>query len=65
LLSERVLGETRVEPLGPSRCRVTYTYLGDLGGKFPAWAQEKAWKEEPVQYMRAIRRRLEIPDPVN
>lgn len=62
---ERVNGETRIEPLGPSRCRVTYTYLGDLGGKFPGWAQEKAWKEEPVQYVRAIRRRLELPDPVN
>jgi len=62
---QRVSGETRVEPLGPSRCRVTYTYLGDLGGKFPGWAQEKAWKEEPVQYIRAIRRRLELPDPVN
>ena len=62
---ERVSGETRVEPLGPSRCRVTYTYLGDLGGKFPAWAQEKAWKEEPVQYFRAIRRRLSLPDPMS
>lgn len=62
---ERVHGETGVEPLGPSRCRVTYTYLGDLGGKFPGWAQEKAWREEPVQYLRAIRRRLKLPDPVN
>lgn len=62
---ERVNGETRVEPVGPSRCRVIYTYLGDLGGKFPAWAQEKAWKEEPVQYMRALRRRLKLPDPAN
>jgi hypothetical protein len=62
---ERVNGETRVEPLGPSRCRVIYTYLGDLGGKFPAWAQEKAWKEEPVQYVRALRRRLKLPDPVD
>ena len=61
---ERVEGETRVESLDPSRCRVTYTYLGDLGGKFPAWAQEKAWKEEPVQYVRALRRRLALPDPV-
>ena len=60
---ERVEGETRVEPIGASRCQVTYTYLGDLGGKFPAWAQEKAWKEEPVQYIRALRRRLKLPDP--
>lgn len=58
----RVAGETRVEPLAGNRSRVIYTYLGDLGGKFPAWAEEKAWREEPVQYMRAIRRRLGLPD---
>jgi hypothetical protein len=59
---ERVAGETRVEPLGSSRCRVTYAYLGDLGGRFPARAQERAWKEEPVQYVRALRRRLSLPE---
>ena len=59
---ERVEGETRIEPAGPDACRVTYTYLGDLGGKFPASAQEKAWREEPVQYFRAILRRLGLPD---
>ena len=55
---DQVAGETRVEPLSASSCRVTYVYLGDLGGKFPAWAQEKAWREEPVQYIRALRRAL-------
>jgi hypothetical protein len=59
---ERVAGETRIEPAGEGRSRVTYTYLGDLGGKFPAWAQEKAWREEPIQYFRAIRRALGLPD---
>ncbi|MEO8188967.1 MAG: SRPBCC family protein [Acidobacteriota bacterium] len=59
---ERVMGETRVEPVGSESCRVTYTYLGDLGGKFSMWAQEKAWREEPVQYFRAIRRKLGLPD---
>jgi hypothetical protein len=59
---ERVTGETLVEPLSSDRCRVTYTYLGELGGKFPAWAEEKAWREEPVQYIRALRRRLKLPD---
>ena len=58
----RVEGETRIEPAGPEAARVTYTYLGDLGGKFPASAEEKAWREEPVQYFRAIRRRLGLPD---
>jgi carbon monoxide dehydrogenase subunit G len=60
---ERVEGETLIEPAGPGASRVTYTYFGDLGGKFPAWAQEKAWREEPVQYFRAIRRRLALPEP--
>ena len=60
---QRVAGETRIEPLGSARCRVIYSYLGDLGGKFPASAQERAWKEEPVQYIRALRRGLKIPDP--
>lgn len=41
---------------------MTYTYLGDLGGKFPVWAQEKAWREESVQYFRAIRRKLGLPE---
>jgi len=59
---ERVAGETVVEPLGHDRSRVTYAYLGELGGKFPAWAEDKAWREEPVQYIRAIRRRLHLPD---
>ena len=60
---QRVAGETRIEPLGLARCRVIYSYLGDLGGKFPASAQERAWKEEPIQYIRALRRGLKIPDP--
>src|SRR5262249_29496845 len=51
---ERVAGETRIEPVGPSRCRVVYTYLGDLGGSFPKSAEEKAWKEEPVEYIPAL-----------
>lgn len=60
---ERVAREARIEPLGPERSRVTYTYLGDLGGRFPAGAMEKAWRAEPVHYVRALRRRLRIPDP--
>jgi hypothetical protein len=59
---ERVAGETRVEAAGDSACRVTYTYLGDLGGKFPKSAEEKAWREEPVQYVRALRRAVGLPD---
>lgn len=59
----RVAGETRIEPLGADRSRVTYAFLGDLGGKFPRAAEEKAWRAEPVEYFRALRRRLGIPDP--
>jgi len=57
---QNVAGETVVQALGPERCRVTYTYLGELGGKFPSWAEEKAWREEPVQYIRAIQRALKL-----
>lgn len=59
----RVSGETRVEPLAPDRCRVTYTYLGDLGGNFPAAAEDKAWRAEPIGYLLAIRRSLGLPIP--
>ncbi len=59
---EKVSGETLVEPLRDNRCRVTYTYLGELGGRFPASIEEKAWREEPVQYFRALRRTLKLPD---
>jgi hypothetical protein len=59
---ERVAGETRIEPEG-NRCRVTYTYLGDLGGTFPKAAEEKAWRTEPMSYMLALRRRLKLPMP--
>jgi hypothetical protein len=59
----RVAGETRIESLEPDRCRVTYTYLGDLGGNFPAAAEDKAWRAEPVGYLLAIRRSLGLPIP--
>lgn len=59
---EQVEGETRVAALGPGSSRVTYAYLGDLGGKFPRSAEEKAWRAEPVEYFRALRRRLGIAD---
>ena len=59
----RVAGETRIEPLDAGRCRVTYAYLGDLGGKFPRAAAEKAWRHEPLGYFYALRRRLGLPIP--
>jgi hypothetical protein len=60
---ERVAGETRIEPLGIERCRVTYTYLGDLGGNFPRALEDKAWRHEPLGYVYALRRRLGLPVP--
>jgi hypothetical protein len=53
---DRVSGETRIERAAPGRSRVTYTYLGDLGGRFPRSAEEKAWRHEPLEYMEALRR---------
>ncbi len=60
---ERIAGETRIEPLSPDLCRVTYTYLGDLGGSFPKSLEEKAWRHEPLGYVLAIRRALGLPIP--
>lgn len=59
---DRVEGETRATAVGDGSSRVTYTYLGDLGGKFPRSSEEKAWRAEPVEYFRALRRALGIPD---
>jgi hypothetical protein len=58
-----VAGETLVEPLGPGRCRVTYTYLGDLGGSFSRSVEESAWRHEPLGYFAALRRALKLPHP--
>jgi START domain len=60
---ERVAGETRIETLAPERCRVTYTYLGDLGGSFPRAFEETAWRHEPLGYILALRRQLGLPIP--
>jgi START domain len=59
----RVAGETAIEPLSSERCRVTYTYLAELGGRFSNAIEEKAWRHEPVGYMLAIRRSLGLPIP--
>ena len=59
----RVRGETRIELSEENRSRVTYAFLGDLGGKFPRSAEEKAWRAEPVEYFRALRRALGLRDP--
>lgn len=59
----RIAGETRIDPISPDRCRVTYTYLGDLGGRFPKNLEEKAWRHEPLGYVLAIRRALGLPVP--
>ena len=59
----RIAGETRIEPLSPDRCRVTYIYLGDLGGRFPKSLEEKAWRHEPLGYVLAIRRALGLAIP--
>jgi hypothetical protein len=61
----RVAGETRIEPVASTSCRVTYTFLGELGGRIPSAFAQKAWRAEPVGYVNAVRRRLglSIPPP--
>ncbi len=50
-----VEGSTDIVPLGTDRCRVTYRYLGDLGGDFGTWLNERAWRAEPVHYIQSLR----------
>lgn len=55
---DAIAGTTRIEPLGPERCRITYRYLGDLGGDFGTWLNERAWRAEPVHYITSLRAAL-------
>lgn len=57
---KHVEGETRIEPVSGGS-RITYTYVGDLGGNFPASVNERVWKGEPIGYMQALRRALGLP----
>lgn len=63
---ESIRGQTRVESLGPGKSRVTYQYYGDLGGKFPDWLKEAAWKGEPSVYFGHLRKGMglgEVGEP--
>ncbi len=53
---ERVEGETRIEPDGPGRTRIVYTFLGELGGRFGKSSSERAWRGQPLHYVRSLRR---------
>ena len=62
----KVEGETVIHADGDNRCRVTYTYYGDLGGHLAKWMKEHAWRREPVKYHEAVQRALSpspYPDP--
>lgn len=50
-----VEGRTSMQPLaGGARCRVTYTFYGDLGIHFPEGLTNKILRTEPVKYFEAI-----------
>lgn len=57
-----IAGSLRITPLGKDRCRLLYTYYGDLGGDFGKSRNEKAWRGQPLLYFRAIRRAVERQD---
>lgn len=44
----------QIEALGSERCRVTYTYNGDLGGSVPRWVQEAGWKREARELFQSL-----------
>ncbi len=56
-----IAGTLRLTPTAPNRCRVVYTYYGDLGGSFGESRNQKAWRGQPILYFAAIRRRSEKP----
>ena len=43
-----------VEALAPERCRVSYTYNGDLGGTVPRFVQETGWKREARELFQSL-----------
>jgi hypothetical protein len=43
-----------VERLGPERCRVTYTYNGDLGGAVPRFVEEAGWRREARELFQGL-----------
>jgi hypothetical protein len=53
-----VEGRTEVVPRASGGSRLTYTYYGDLGGDFGQGANEKAWHNQPLHYVEALRKLL-------
>jgi hypothetical protein len=58
-----VKGHTRLFDLADQRTKIEYTYYGDLGGDLANWIKERAWREEPVFYIKAIAARLNSNKP--
>ena len=52
---EHILGATHITKLPDGTSEMTYEYLGDLGGTFPDWFKEAAWKGEPPHFFAALR----------
>ena len=57
-----IKGRTSVKDLGDGSCEVTYEYLGNLGGTFPQWLKEAAWKGEPQEYFHQLRTAMGLGD---
>jgi hypothetical protein len=58
---EHVMGRTVIEAKDATSSLVRYTYYGDLGGDLPDFIKEASYKEEPVVYFNAIRKKLALP----
>lgn len=50
-----VFGATHVQRVAADKTIVVYEYKGDLGGKFPEWFKEAAWKAEPTHFHSQLR----------
>jgi hypothetical protein len=51
---QEVHGITKLQSVEPGQCQIDYIYYGDLGGDLAGWIKERAWREEPVVYIKAI-----------
>ena len=58
-----VEGATRMVPKADGACTVSYTYYGDLGIDLTKAMNEKILRTEPVKYVEAIRKGLNLPKP--
>lgn len=57
----QIAGETRLEATADGKSRVRFSYLGELGITLNEGMKRRIWREEPIRYLRSLRRAVEKP----